>query len=568
MNSLMLTIAAPGKSRILPVLVCACMLVVNNRCTQSPLQQAGSVTEGGNTTACVLYPDGSPAVNVLVRLRSADYLSAVPGLAKQTGIIAADAITDSTGRFKITGIDPGEYRIEITDLASRHALLLECSLDQGDSADLGTDTLQPFATVTGTIDLATQPGLKRYVQVKGLERIVAVDGSGHYAIADLPAGMLKLRIIAEDTLTLRPMILDSITTVSGDTTIIPLAGWQFSKRLYLNTTSSGANVAEDVTGFPLLVRLEAATFDFDRARDSGQDLRFSKTDGTPLPFEIEHWDASAQTAAIWVRMDTVRGNDSTQSIVMQYGNPLAASASKAAAVFGRADGWIGVWHLDAGAGGAFADATGNGLDGVGVGFPALSGRITGHIGAAQSFDGNDDHVRINAPAGGWPEGTFTVSAWIQLADVTADRYGRMLSCKREWGDTLGFDFEVNPRHMMSTSTIETYLTVWGSDTLNFARAHNLAWPQGTWHLVCAVVMDDSVQIYRDGERVNKPGKPSQSEIASVRGTTWPLFIGGYQSDMFAGAIDEVRIRRGASSGAWEKLSYENQKRGHVLVTVR
>ena len=103
--------------------------------------------------------------------------------------------------------------------------------------------------------------------------------------------------------------------------------WTYSKNIYLNTTSSGANVATNQMGFPALVRLTSATFNFLQAQDSGQDIRFSKSNGTHLAYQVERWDRSNQLAEIWVRADTVYGNNGSQYFTMYWGNSGAADSS-------------------------------------------------------------------------------------------------------------------------------------------------------------------------------------------------------------------------------------------------
>ena len=116
------------------------------------------------------------------------------------------------------------------------------------------------------------------------------------------------------------------------------AAWARSAELSLNTAPSGAGIASTLTGFPLLVRLTADNFDFAQARPDGGDLRFAKPDGTPLPYEIERWDPNLRAAEAWVRLDTLRGGDSSQSIRMYWGNGAAADSSRGAAVFSAANG--------------------------------------------------------------------------------------------------------------------------------------------------------------------------------------------------------------------------------------
>jgi hypothetical protein len=95
------------------------------------------------------------------------------------------------------------------------------------------------------------------------------------------------------------------------------AAWPHSRRLYLNTTSAGAGVAGNVDDFPVLVRLTADDFDF--SRTSGADIRFSDMKGKRLRFEVERWDSAAARAEIWVRVDRVQGNSSSQFITLHWG---------------------------------------------------------------------------------------------------------------------------------------------------------------------------------------------------------------------------------------------------------
>ena len=82
------------------------------------------------------------------------------------------------------------------------------------------------------------------------------------------------------------------------------AGWKHTGSVYVLTTLEGANLPATarVENFPLLVRLNSTFFDFATARSDGSDLRFAARDGSPLPHQIETWDAAKGEAAIWVRV--------------------------------------------------------------------------------------------------------------------------------------------------------------------------------------------------------------------------------------------------------------------------
>jgi hypothetical protein len=76
---------------------------------------AGPTSETGNTITCaVVYPDGSPASGVEVRLRPADYVAPIGDgvLSKQT-VSIVNTTTDDTGGILIDSIDPGDYFLEV-----------------------------------------------------------------------------------------------------------------------------------------------------------------------------------------------------------------------------------------------------------------------------------------------------------------------------------------------------------------------------------------------------------------------------------------------------------------------
>jgi hypothetical protein len=369
---------------------------------------------------------GAPAADATVRLRRADYVSPVPSLSKTVAFTATNTKTDSDGRFTIRGPEPGAYRIEITD-SVLSAVLLACTLADNAREDLGVDTLRPFAVIAGRVDTTGSAGEQLFVQIPGLERLVTVEPDGSFAFTDLPAGTYDLRSVGADTVVAG---VSGVTVDPGQrTSVSMLPGRQFSKRLFLNTTAAGADVAENVYAFPLLVRLASDTlsnpgsipFDFGQARDSGQDLLFSKHDGTQLSYEIEQWDSAGGEAAVWVLVDTVYGNSDSQHLLMHWGastDSAAQSRSNGAAVFDTANGFAGVWHLNVSETDStreFPDATANGNHGSRRGGVAGA---NGLMAQALTFDGIDDMVWIDSSASLDMAGSnCTISAWVRTTAV-------------------------------------------------------------------------------------------------------------------------------------------------------
>ncbi len=147
-----------------------------------------------------------------------------------------------------------------------------------------------------------------------------------------------------------------------------LQKWKHSGTLAILTTPDGADLPATVKveGFPLLVRLNRETFDFSQAQPSGEDVRFS-IDGAPLAHQIEMWDAEQGTAAIWVRVPAIHGNE-RQLITMHWGKADAANQSSGAAVFNESNGYVVAMHL--------GDVKDAGKDEVGTVSPDLGGDAT------------------------------------------------------------------------------------------------------------------------------------------------------------------------------------------------
>ncbi|MEO6094551.1 MAG: hypothetical protein ABIW76_02355, partial [Fibrobacteria bacterium] len=74
--------------------------------------------------------------------------------------------------------------------------------------------------------------------------------------------------------------------------------WSWSREIVLNASASGADIATDLQGFPALISLGQAEADVFTQSPAHADLRFAKPDGTPLPFQVESWDAAGRKAAI------------------------------------------------------------------------------------------------------------------------------------------------------------------------------------------------------------------------------------------------------------------------------
>lgn len=383
-----------------------------------------------------------------------------------------------------------------------------------------------------------------------------------------------------DSLGTHPLSIGSTETpsITG-----PYANWTGHRTITLNTTSSGANIPANVTNFPVLIRLgENEANILSEAKANGEDIRFSKMDNaTALPYEIESW--SATSAAIWVKVDTVYGNNNNQGIRIHWGNSAATSESNGADVFPTANGYRAVFHMSQPGETDIVDATANAIVGTNVGTASTPGLI----GAARKFAGtnaantnttNDrQYINVGNPAGLDFQGRITMSAWVRWTHVAGtenESYYRTF-INRDGTDPSA---EVFLRIGQNSGGPEyaQYTTGKYAPPDIIAQSPQMAheYPDSAvWTHVAGVY--DSVgptqrlwRLYRNGVQI------AVSEDAANAGVTgsptlWRIGRGpGTQNARwFVGDMDEVRIDNATRDSNYIKLSYENQKELNSLTNI-
>jgi hypothetical protein len=520
------------------------------RCTQTLSQGGfGSETTNGKIVGSVILPDGSAASAARITIRKSNYVSAPQTApAKRIAMTSGDGITDKNGLFSIDSLDTGSYVIEVNDTRANAVCGRFQITAESPSVNFGTQVLQQYSVITGEVG-GSDSGVSKYVQVVGLERLAIIDTNGSYTLGDLPAGIFTLRIMTTTTNT--PVLIDNIQANAGTVTTAPVIQWPHSKKLVLNTSATGAGITGNVYGFPVLVRLTKSDFLFSEAEKDGKDIRFSKTSGAMLPYEIEHWDSTNGNAAIWVTVDTILGSNDSQSIVMLWGSPHAQDKANHSAAFDTANGFKAVWHLD----NSCDDATFNVHNGTTCG----ASDTAGMIGYCKKFGGSDS-IRIqgllNQPS------VVTLSAWVR-SDTVRDIGGEIISI----GDGVLMRIDDKQTGTATVGAIHTY-----GDSTNptfFNVSSNRTLTKTGWHYI-AFIADDvqaNQSLYIDGALVQHTiNKNAKIEYVGLGHNT---YIGHHankkSSYNFTGLIDEVRICGVARSADWVKLSFMNQKPDDVLV---
>jgi hypothetical protein len=266
----------------------------------------------------------------------------------------------------------------------------------------------------------------------------------------------------------------------------------------------------------------------------------------------------------------VHGSDSTQSLMMYWGNPDAAVVSNGPAAFDTADGFQGVWHL--GETDSLApDATGNRCNGTGY----FTASVTGIIGNARHFNGVSSCIqmkgtalqsRLNFPM----NGRYTVSAWV-YHDTLADSVTYLIAGKGElqyFMKTFGLAQSTTTHAHQWEFTEYHGNDIWQGSTFIPAAAKK-------WTYLVGIRDGSSQYLYIDGilamqgYQVFGTGQTTvprdTSDDFSIGAFLRPTIAWNQGYAWFNGAIDEVDVSSVPRSADWIKLSYMNQKENDALV---
>ena len=319
------------------------------------------------------------------------------------------------------------------------------------------------------------------------------------------------------------------------------AGWQHSGSLFILTTPEGANLTASAVerDFPLLVRLHKDFFDFAQAKANGEDVRFSSSDGTPLPCQIEEWDAARGIASIWVRIPVIKGN-ARQEIRLHWGKSDAAGESSGSAVFNESNGYLSVWHLNA----PVQDEVGT-LASKDVGTTATAGLIgpARHLAGNQGVFGGD---KITS----YPTGALahTSEAWFRPEKPNATVLA--------WGNEQAQGKVVMQFRSPPHINMDCYFSDAGvASTGRIALAE--------WTHVAHTYSKGEARLYVNG--VLEGTTKGRSAPLNIRSPA-RLWLGGWYNNYdFVGDLDEVRVSKVVRSADWVRLQYENQKALQTLV---
>ncbi|MGD9613567.1 MAG: DUF2341 domain-containing protein, partial [Kiritimatiellia bacterium] len=312
----------------------------------------------------------------------------------------------------------------------------------------------------------------------------------------------------------------------------PSAGANWLYRMKL--TIDHSKVAEDLTNFPVLVKLNGSDFDFSKAREDGFDLRFLSADGgTLFAHERERHDAASQQAEYWVRVPRVSRTADTE-FHLYFGKADAPDAANENDVW--SEGHAGVWHMEDETALTIEDSTANRNYGTKVGTNQPQA-VAGQIAGAQDF-GEFDYTQI-ASAGSLNVGNaMNASAWIQPGITN-----RKTIYSHGGNAAGGFQLEINGQGAGSLGTIVPgeFAAYTGAGLFN----------TGAWNHVAYVRTGTGIgnhALYLNGipQALGIDAGPNYTDQSS------PTLIGarGTNTQRFAGILDEIRISSVPRGAAW------------------
>jgi hypothetical protein len=531
---------------------------------------------GGSSSETVIgkvaNEDGTPACSTIVTLCFADYN---PVCDTPLARSSTDT-TDAFGAYRVTAPDSSaRYSIIATKPGSGTRALVANIVIRGDTTHMQDAVL----SLPGVISVAapdTADVINGYLYIPGTGIAVFVNGGGLILLDQVPAGTIpSVNYASKAASGVSSVLTAGINVISADTVVIPYPQWRYSRKVHFNTTASGAGVYGDVADFPVLIRLTSSTFVFSQARADGADLRFSSPDGEHLAYEIEQWDATANVAALWVRVPAVLGNYDSQHIVMHWGistGSVTGSLSNSTVVFDTAAGFQGVWHLSGLGNGTAFDATANGYHGTPYNMSAASA-VAGAIGSARDFNGSASYITMPNSAAGkldLPQnGTYSISLWA-YAD-TVDSLWHAIAGKGHEQYYLKLKCFGNGR--------ATWEFVEFQDQKGWEYTEDSTPPapgQKQWVYLAGVRSGSQQLLYVNGTLANNSiplqtgNYPRNSNDhftigRHARQVTIPYVEGWCY---FNGKIDEVRVMNFAPSADWIRLCYMNQKAADALVEFR
>lgn len=348
-------------------------------------------------------------------------------------------------------------------------------------------------------------------------------------------------------------------TSAGQLTLSPTSGWcnnsyctsswKYRKKItFDNTTASLGVTSENLVNFPVQVKLTSSNIDYSKTQDSGQDIRFTDTDGSDLAYEIERWDETG-TSTVWVKVPQIDINSNTDYVYLYYGNSSATDHQQASSVWDS--NFKGVWHMNDNASNTtVAKSTTSGVNAAEQRNTNLLS-TSGKVDLGLNHNGTTDYALANHSDLDLSN-NFTLETWFKPSNLASDNIGHGVI---SWGQEATGQRRSLLLWNAATpvgSAAYIYFSGYGA-AANLSSGIRIA--ADTWyHAVITVNSSNRVIIYVNGVNAAEADKTlnSYSYVGTNFGKT------NTTSEVFNGVIDEVRISNTVRTAGWVAASYKSE----------
>lgn len=314
--------------------------------------------------------------------------------------------------------------------------------------------------------------------------------------------------------------------------------WEYRHKISFDTSGAGADISENLSDVPVLIRLHTGNFAFKDAKPGGEDIRFvSSDDAAQLPYYIERYDTIDEMAAIWVRIPRLSANSNQDYMWMYYGNEAAAAGDDGAAIF---DGLqAAVFHFEE-LEGQPQDKTVNANHAMSF----LGGRgLSGVIGNCVLFSGAADRMVIQPSASTHFTNGFTFSAWVKISQEQDNAY--LFSQQSDAGHIR-----------VSIDRSLLFAEIANSEVMVATTERSPVLSSGVWHhVVVTAAPNDRLSVYVNG--IETSTVPLSGGIPEMK---TEMTIGGDMDGNhgYYGEMDELGISAVARSAGWVRAAFASQ----------
>ncbi len=314
--------------------------------------------------------------------------------------------------------------------------------------------------------------------------------------------------------------------------------WKQREKIQFDASSKGADIKENLTDVPALVRLHSGNFKFANAKADGSDLRFiSSDDKSPLKYHIEKFDTKEEIALIWVKVPRISGGSSQDSLWLYYGNPSAPDGQDMGGTYDVNQ--VAVYH--------FGEKDGNPRDATAYSNHAasFSGKLglPSVVGNGAQFSGAGELMTITKSTSlNFTKGV-TFSTWIRLNQPAGKSHFF------SWDDgkqsiIIGLD----------DARVYCSLSAGKGQTVVTPKTAALT-PKQWQHLAVTVDPDKQITVYINGKEA-----ASIKFKGTVPSPSADIIIGASaKGDIpFTGDLDEVQLSNTVRPGDWIRAAYQSQ----------